>query len=146
MDKDIEWIYPMNNNKRARVYTCDRIDDFVIGWAQYTENIHLNWIHIYNPMICVLRCLFTPSGSVFDGPRTERSRRASDPSEMEWKGLGRLTHQPIKLPSTDYLVTFTSYPYRTMMVGKGDLFDFATIFTRMTARSCTGNRASLQWK
>ena len=44
-------------------------------------------------------------------------------------GLGRPTHQPIKWSSTDYLATFTRFRSHTRIVGKGSLFDFATIFT-----------------
>jgi len=50
----------------------------------------------------------------------------------------RSTYQPIKLSSTDYLVTFTRFRSRTRIVEKGHIFDFATIFTRITTRSCTG--------
>jgi len=60
----------------------------------------------------------------------------------ETKWVQRPTHQPIKWSSADYLATFT----RTRIIGKGNLFDFATIFTRLRARCCTGQRGNLLWK
>ena len=71
------------------------------------------------------------------------------PSKMEWKSLGRFlgrptvclpetkwgrrpTHQPIKWSSTEYLAMFTHFRSHTRIIGKGNLFDFATIFTNST--------------
>jgi len=54
--------------------------------------------------------------------------------------FGRPTHQPIKLSLANYLATFAHFRSRTRIVGKGNLFEFATIFTRITARSGTENR------
>jgi len=58
-------------------------------------------------------------------------------------GLGRPTHQPIKWSSLDYLAMFTHLRPHTKIIEKGNLFDFATIFTRLTGRSCTGKRGNL---
>ena len=61
----------------------------------------------------------------------------------ETKWVRRPTHQPIKWSSTEYLATFTRFQSHTRIIGKGNLFDFATISTRLTARSFTGKRGNL---
>jgi len=97
-------------------------------------------------------------------PRTGRSRRTSYPQKWSEKrrrvrlerSLGhpticlpetgwvwRPTHQPIKCSSTEYLAMFTPFRSHTRIIGKGNLFDFATIFTQLTARSCSGQRGNL---
>ena len=104
-----------------------------------------------------------------DLPQTRCSKWTSDPPEMEWKDPVRLasdalsqtsdhlsprdkmslislvcpTHQPIKWSSTDYLATFTRFWSHTRIIGKGKLFDFPTIFTQLTVRSCTEKRSNL---
>jgi len=55
-------------------------------------------------------------------------------------GLGCLTHEPIKWSSTDNLPAITPSRSQIRIVGKGNLFDFATIFTWQTLCSCTGKK------
>jgi len=117
----------------------------------------------WNRLTVCLNCCGAFSLPRMSGPpRTGRSRRTSDPPEMAWKGLIRSTsdtlltfnhlspgdkvsptHQPIKCSSTEYLATFTHFRSHTRIIGKGNLCDFATIFSRLTARSCTGQRGNL---
>jgi len=61
----------------------------------------------------------------------------------ETKSVWCPTHQPIKCSSTEYLAMFTHFRSHTRIIWKGNLFDFTTIFTRLTARSCTGQRGNL---
>jgi len=77
-------------------------------------------------------------------PWTPKHLSPSD--KMSQICLGRPIHQPIKLShtdielqedksmSTDYLATFTGFRSRTKIVG--NVFDFATIFTRLTVWTC----------
>jgi len=45
--------------------------------------------------------------------------------------------------STEYLAIFTHFRSHTRIIGKGNLFEFATMFTQLTAQSCTGQRGNL---
>jgi len=75
--------------------------------------------------------------SASDAPSDARpcvSQRQNSPI-----GLRCPTHQPIELSSMEYLATFTRYlamftrlRSHTRIVAKGNLFDFAMIFTCMT--------------
>jgi len=44
---------------------------------------------------------------------------------------------------TEYLAMFTHFRSHTRIIGKENLFDFTTIFTQLTAQSCTGQRSNL---
>jgi len=76
-----------------------------------------------------------------DRPRMPDPLSSRD--KMSPIGLGCPTHQPFKWSSTDYLAMFTPFRFHTRIIWKGNLFDFAIIFTRLTARSCTGKRGKV---
>jgi len=121
------------------------------------------WVSTYPYLLGPVWRFFTPS----DVRSASDQMLETDPPEMEWKGLvrsaldalskrptvclpetkrvRRSTRQPIKWSSREYLATLTRLQSHTRIIGKRNLFDFATIFTRLTAQSCTGKRGSLQW-
>ena len=63
---------------------------------------------------------------------------------LETKWVRRPTHQPIKWSSKEYLAMFNRFRSHTKIIGKGNLFDFATIFTQLTAWSCTRQSGNLK--
>ena len=61
------------------------------------------------------------------------------PDKMIPVGLGRPFQQPIKSSFADYLAMFTRFRSHTRIVGKGNMFDFATIIH-------STNSTKLHWK
>jgi len=97
---------------------------------------------------------------------TRHSRQKPDPTKMECKSLVRAAsrHSSVCHPETKWVwpvsgtrlikvfhrlpsnVHFTCLWFHTRIIGAMNLFDFATIFTQITAQSCTGKKRNLQWK
>jgi len=82
--------------------------------------------------------------------RLERSLGRPTVCLPETKWVRRPTHQPIKWSSTEYLAMFTHFRSHTRIIGKGSLFDFATIFTQLTAKVALDREATcnerIEWR
>jgi len=137
--------YPIQSNFPPRLL------NFLRKFWEHYRSRHKYWVKASGP------------------PQTGRSRQTFDPPEMERKGLlqsasdtlsdvrpsvsqrqnmssiglGHPTHQPIKSSFADYLAMFTRFRSHTRIVGKVNLFDFATIFAGLTAPTCTRKRGNL---
>ena len=79
-----------------------------------------------------------------DRPRTLARTSAVWLPETKW--VRRLTHQPIKWSSTEYLAMLTRFYLTLGSLERKIRLIFSTIFARLTARSCTGQRGNLWWK
>jgi len=77
---------------------------------------------------------------------SQMPKHPSPRDKMSPTGLGHPVHQPIKLSSTDHLVTLTRSRSHTKIIGEENLFHFSTVFIWLTAWSCTGKRGNTQWK
>ena len=61
--------------------------------------------------------------------------------------LARPSHKPTMYCSfRNYLATSAHFRFHSRIVESFNLFDFTSIFTQNTTRSCSENRGNLQWK
>jgi len=85
-------------------------------------------------------------------PRTHPWTHPWTPEHLSPKGKMRPiylvcpNHQPIELSSMDYLAMFIHFRSHTRILGSRSLSDFASIFSQITAQSCTEKRGNLKWK
>ena len=155
----------LTNNRNNPCRSLNICSDFKshtkrrIKWRSYRcyEHNATNTLKILNAG--VLRRFFTPSSVRSASNRTLETDGL--PPKMGWKSVvGSASDvlsdvrpfvsqrqngydQPIKWSSTEYLAMFTHFRPHTRIIGKGNLFVFATILAQLTAWCCTGQRGNL---